>query len=108
MTDILFTDANFKQEVLDEKSMPVLVDFWAPWCGPCKIVGSIVEELAAEYNGRIKVGKLNVDDNQETSGTYGIMSIPTLAFFKNGQIVKTVIGAQPKEVLKKTIDEIVG
>lgn len=105
MSDVTFTDQNFQQEVLDEKSMPVMVDFWAPWCGPCKVIGPIVEELAKEYTGKIKVGKLNVDDNQQVSGTYGIMSIPTIAIFKNGQIIKTIIGAQPKEVLKKAIDE---
>ena len=108
MSDVIFTDQNFGEQVLNEKSMPVLVDFWAPWCGPCKIIGPIVEELAKEYAGKIKVGKMNVDDNQETSGTYGIMSIPTLAFFKNGQIVKTIIGAQGKETLKKAIDEVIG
>lgn len=105
MSEATFTDQNFKQDVLDEKSMPVVVDFWAPWCGPCKIIGPIVEELANEYTGKVKVGKMNVDENVQTSGTYGIMSIPTVAIFKNGQIVKTIIGAQPKEVLKKAIDE---
>ena len=105
MADIIFTDANFQDQVLKAK-MPVLVDFWAPWCGPCKIVGPIVEELAKEYEGKVLVGKVNVDDNQDTAGTYSIMSIPTLAFFKNGQIVKTLIGAQPKEVLKKALDEV--
>lgn len=106
MADVVFSDQNFKQQVLDEKSMPVLVDFWAPWCGPCKIIGPIVEELATEYTGKIKIGKMNVDDNPTTAGTYGIMSIPTLAIFKNGDMVKTIIGAQPKETLKKAIDEV--
>lgn len=106
MADLVFTDANFKDQVLEEKILPVLVDFWAPWCGPCKIIGPIVEDLSKEYEGRIKVGKLNVDDNPNTAAEYGVMSIPTLAFFKNGKVVKTVIGAQPKEELKKTIDEI--
>ena len=105
MADIIFTDANFQDQVL-KATMPVLVDFWAPWCGPCKIVGPIVEELAKDYEGKVLVGKVNVDDNQDTAGTYGVMSIPTLAFFKNGQIVKTLIGAQPKEVLKKALDEV--
>lgn len=106
MADVTFTDQNFQAEVMDEKNLPILVDFWAPWCGPCKIVGPIVEELAKEYEGKIKVGKLNVDDNQQTAATYGVMSIPTLAFFKKGQLVKTLIGAQPKDVLKKAIDEV--
>lgn len=105
MADVVFTDSNFQEQVL-KADKPVLVDFWAPWCGPCKVVGPIVEELAKEYAGKLSVGKLNVDDNQQTSGTYGIMSIPTLAFFKKGQIVKTIIGAQGKEVLKKAIDEV--
>src|SRR6266480_6714543 len=85
--------------VVEQSSLPVLVDFWAPWCGPCRIVSPIVEELAKEYEGKINVGKLNVDENQQTSSAYGIMSIPTLAFFKKGQVVKTIIGAQPKEAL---------
>lgn len=108
MTDVVFTDANFKAEVLEEKTLPVLVDFWAPWCGPCKLVGPIVEELAKEYSGKLNVGKLNVDENPDTAAKYGVMSIPTLAFFKKGEVVKTVIGAQPKEALKKAIDEILG
>jgi thioredoxin 1 len=106
MADITISDANFKAEVLDEKSMPVIVDFWAPWCGPCKVVGPIIEELATEYAGKVKVGKMNVDENPEASGTYGIMSIPTIMFFKNGQPVKSVIGAQPKEALKHVLDEV--
>jgi len=101
----VFTDQNFQKEVMGEKSMPVLVDFWAPWCGPCKIVGPIVEELAKEYEGKVKVGKLNVDENPDVSSTFGVMSIPTLMVFKNGQPVKSLIGAQPKEVLKKAVDE---
>src|SRR5260221_4707530 len=105
MAELTFTDQNFKTEVLDEKSMPVVVDFWAPWCGPCKIIGPIGEEIASESAGKIKVGKMNVDDNQETSGRYGIMSIPTVSVLKNGQVVKSMIGAQPKEALKKMIDE---
>lgn len=105
MADVVFTDQNFQDEVL-KVDLPVLVDFWAPWCGPCKIVSPIVEELAKEYVGKLKVGKLNVDDNQNTAGQYGIMSIPTLAFFKKGQVIKTVIGAQGKEALKKAIEEV--
>lgn len=105
MADVVFTDSNFQQEVMGEKNMPVLVDFWAPWCGPCRIVGPIVEELAKEYEGKVKIGKLNVDENPDVSSTFGVMSIPTLLLFKNGQPVKTLIGAQSKDVLKKAVDE---
>ena|SRR5579871_5882094 len=105
MAEVILTDKNFDEEVL-KATMPVLVDFWAEWCGPCKMVSPIVEELAKEYDGKLKVGKLNVDENQQASGQYGIMSIPSLLFFKQGKVVKTVIGAQGKEALKKAIDEV--
>ncbi len=105
MTDITFTDQNFQEEVLNSP-LPVLVDFWAPWCGPCKIVGPIVEELAKDYAGKVKVGKLNVDENQNVSSQFGIMSIPSLMLFKAGQPVKTMVGAQGKESFKKGIDEV--
>lgn len=104
MADTNFTDQNFKAEVLEAK-LPVLVDFWAEWCAPCRIVGPIVEELAVEYAGKLKVGKLNVDQNQIAS-QYGIMSIPSLLIFKNGQVVKTMIGAQSKDSFKKEIDSV--
>ena|SRR5579872_1178330 len=106
MADLTFTDSSFESEVLQAK-LPVLVDFWAPWCAPCRIVGPIVEELAKEYEGKIKVGKVNVDDNQQVASKFGIMSIPTLMLFKGGQPVKTMIGAQSKENLKKGINEVV-
>ena len=105
MADLVFTDQDFKTEVLQSK-IPVLVDFWAPWCGPCKTVSPIVEELAKEYEGKIRVGKLNVDENNKTASIYSVMSIPTLMFFKNGKPVKTIIGAQGKENYKKEIEEI--
>lgn len=105
MADVTFSDQNFHQDVLGSQT-PVLVDFWAPWCGPCKIVGPIVDELADEYQGKLKVGKLNVDDNQQTAGEYGVMSIPTLMIFKNGQPVKSIIGAQSKDALKRAVDEV--
>jgi thioredoxin 1 len=98
------TDATFRNDVLDS-SLPVLVDFWAPWCGPCRIVGPVVEQLAEEFAGTIKVVKLNTDENPETSATYGIMSIPTLALFKNGQPVDGVLGAVPKTILKQLIEK---
>ena len=103
MADLNFTDQNFKTEVLDAKE-PVLVDFWAEWCSPCRIVGPIVEELATEYSGKLKVGKLNVDESGQTAQSYGVMSIPSLLIFKNGQVVKTMIGAQSKDSFKREID----
>lgn len=105
MADTTFTDQNFEAEVLKSPT-PVLVDFWAVWCGPCKIVSPVIDELAKEYEGRLKVGKLNVDENQESSGRYSVMSIPTIMLFKDGQPVKAVVGAQPKENFKKAIDEV--
>ncbi|PIR92554.1 thioredoxin [Candidatus Falkowbacteria bacterium CG10_big_fil_rev_8_21_14_0_10_44_15] len=98
MSEIILTDASFEQEVLQAKE-PVLVDFWAPWCGPCRIQGPIVEELARELSGKAKVAKLNVDENQGTAEKYGVMSIPTIIIFKNGQIVEQLIGVQNKETL---------
>ena len=103
MADI--TDAQFETEVLKSKT-PVFVDFWAPWCGPCKIVSPVVEELGKEYEGKLKVVKINVDDNPDTAGKYSVMSIPTLMVFKGGQPVKTMGGAQAKENLKKGIEEV--
>lgn len=98
MKPIEITDANFSKEVL-ESNVPVLVDFWAVWCGPCKIIAPVVEELAAEYQGKLKVGKLDVDNNPETSVKFGIRSIPTLMIFKGGKVVEQIIGAMPKRNL---------
>jgi len=103
MSDIQLTDKNFK-EVVEGAKLPVLVDFWAVWCGPCKIQGPIVEEIAKEYEGKFVVGKLDVDKNPNTAGKFGIMSIPTLAIFKDGKVVNTMVGVQSKESIKKVLD----
>jgi len=105
MADFSFTDQNFDQEVLQSR-IPVVVDFWAVWCAPCRIVSPVIEKLAKEYEGKVKVGKLNVDENQQSSSKYGIMSIPSVLIFKNGNPVKTIIGAQGKEKYKKEIEEV--
>lgn len=106
MSDLTITDQNFEAEILKSQT-PALVDFWAEWCAPCRIVDPIVHELAGEYAGKLKVGKLNVDENPEVSQNYNVMSIPTLLIFKNGQPVKSVIGAQSRENIKKAIDEAI-
>ncbi|HVZ58315.1 MAG TPA: thioredoxin [Patescibacteria group bacterium] len=105
MAEIVITDQNFQKEVT-ESQLPVLVDFWAPWCGPCKIISPIIEELATEFAGKIKVGKLNVDENPETAGKFGVMSIPTLLFFKSGQPVDSIVGAQSKDAIKQKMAKL--
>ena len=97
------TDANFESEVLSGDT-PVVVDFWAEWCGPCKLVAPLLDELAAEYDGKVKVAKLNVDENPNTSMKFQVRSIPTILFFKDGQVVDQVIGAHSKADLKKHFD----
>ncbi len=92
------SDATFQSEVL-ESDLPVIVDFWAAWCGPCRMVGPLVEEIASDYEGKVKVAKLNVDENRETASKYGIMSIPTILMFKEGSVSKQVVGAMPKSAL---------
>ena len=97
------TDANFEQEVL-KPSVPVLIDFWAPWCGPCKAIAPIVDELAKDYAGKLKVVKVNVDDNPETPARYGVRGIPNLLMIKNGQVKDQIVGAVPKGHLVKAVD----
>jgi thioredoxin 1 len=96
------TDANWESEVINS-SVPVLVDFWAPWCGPCRIIAPVIEKLAGEFAGQIKVGKLNTDDNPGVSMRYGIRAIPTIMMFKNGEVVDTRVGVQPEDSLRKMI-----
>jgi thioredoxin 1 len=101
----VFTDQNFDQEVL-KSDKPVLVDFWAPWCGPCQAMGPIIEELAKELDGKVKVGKLNVDENSKTAQDFSIMSIPALKIFKAGKVVQEFVGMQAKEVLKSALEKL--
>ncbi len=100
---MFFTDENFEQEVL-KSDKPVLVDFYAEWCGPCKMLGPIIEELAKGYEGKWKIGKCNVDESQEMAMRYGVQSIPTLLFIKDGQIVDKTMGFQSKDALKAKLD----
>ncbi len=97
------TEATFDQEVI-KADLPVLVDFWAEWCGPCRLVAPIVEELAGEYVGRVKVAKVDVDDNQHLAMRYNIMSIPTLGVFKGGELIERIVGYMPKQELKRRLD----
>ena len=102
----IVTDKNFAEEVLQSK-VPVLVDFFAEWCGPCKMIAPLVEELAGEYEGKAKVVKVNVDDSMETAQTYGVMSIPTLIFFKDGKEVDRNVGAVPKDAMAERLDLLI-
>jgi thioredoxin 1 len=98
------TDGKFNEEVL-QSDLPVLIDFWAPWCGPCLSIAPVFEELAKEYSGRIKVGKMNVDENPQTPSAFGIRGIPTLILFKNGKAVDQIVGAVPRDRLRAMIDK---
>jgi thioredoxin 1 len=99
------TDSNFKTSVLDSEKLSV-VDFWAEWCGPCRAIGPMIEELARDYEGKVNIGKVNVDHNPEISQTYGITSIPAILFFKGGQVVDKLVGAQPKANFVKKIEAL--
>lgn len=105
MSEAVFTDANFKTDVLESK-IPVLVDFWAEWCGPCRMLAPVVEKIAKEYSGKLKVGKLNVDDNPDTPGQFGIQGIPTILVFKNGELAKRMVGYQSEDAIKGEIDSL--
>ncbi len=106
MADVVVTDANFDKEVL-KADKPVLVDFWAVWCGPCQMQGPIVEEVAKAMTGKAKIGKFNVDENPQVAQKYGIMSIPTLMIFKSGTVVKQFIGVQSKETLLRELNKLI-
>lgn len=106
MLALALTEDNFESEVL-KSTMPVLVDFWAPWCGPCRSMAPIIDDLAKEFDGKITVGKVNVDENKNLAGIYGVMSIPTLIFFKGGQNVGQLVGYTAKSALVKKIDSLV-
>ncbi len=105
MALVTITDDNFEEEVL-KSDKPVLIDFWATWCGPCRMIAPIVEEMATEYDGKAKIGKLDVDSNQQTSIKYGVRSIPTLLLFNDGELKETIIGAVPKAQLVNKLESV--
>jgi len=102
---VTLTDANFEQEVLKSLT-PVLVDFWAEWCGPCKMIGPIVDELASEYDGKVKVGKVNIEEYQSIATEYGVRAIPTLLIFKDGEVAEQMVGLRSKRDLKANLDKV--
>jgi thioredoxin 1 len=102
---VTLTEGNFAEQVL-KSSTPVLVDFWAEWCGPCKMIAPVLDELAAEYDGKVKIAKVNIDEHQQIAITYGINSIPTLLFFKNGEVADQVVGMRSKRDLKTSFDRV--
>ncbi len=104
--EIQLTDATFEAEVI-KSALPVLVDFWAPWCGPCKMLGPVIEELAKEYDGKVKICKLNTDESPNSASQYHISAIPTVLLFKGGKLVQELVGLQPKEELKRRLDELI-
>lgn len=106
MAELQLTDATFKKEVL-ESGKPVLVDLWAPWCGPCRMLGPVIEELASEYAGKAVVGKLNTDENSDTMTAYRVSAIPTLLFFKGGKLEGQMVGVQSKAAIKAKLDALI-
>ncbi|MDD5128901.1 MAG: thioredoxin [Candidatus Omnitrophica bacterium] len=104
MSTLHFTDSNFRKEVLESKQ-PVMVDFWATWCGPCKMIAPFIDELAKEYAGKMRIGKIDVDSNPKVATEYGVMSIPTIIFFKDGKVLNQIVGAVSKLDLKRNIEE---
>ncbi|MFA6094091.1 MAG: thioredoxin [Elusimicrobiota bacterium] len=105
MSELQLTDANFEQEVL-KSPQPVLVDFWAPWCGPCRMLSPLIDELAKEYAGKVRVGKVNTDDHPDVAGRFNISAIPTLMLFKGGKVVEQMVGAQSKADIKRVLDQV--
>jgi thioredoxin 1 len=105
MKPVIITDENFENEVL-KSDIPVLIDFWAVWCGPCKIIAPVIDEMASEYDGKVKFGKLDVDNNQQTSIKFGVRSIPTLLIFKDGKLKDTIIGAVPKAQIVQRLNAV--
>lgn len=103
MSEVVITKNNFEEEVINSKE-PVLVDFWASWCGPCKMLAPVIGEIAEEYAGKVKVGKINVDEEQELAARFGVMSIPTVLLFKEGKVVSTSVGYKPKEDLVQILE----
>jgi thioredoxin 1 len=103
---VTLTDSSFESEVINS-NQPVLVDFWATWCGPCRAIAPIIEELAGEYEGKVKIAKLDVDENQQTASKYNVRSIPTLLFFQNGKVVDQIVGSAPKSALAGRLDSLV-
>lgn len=101
----IITDSNFQQEVIDS-GKPALLDFWAEWCGPCRMIAPIIEDLAKEYGDRVIIGKVNVDENDQITTQFGIRSIPTLLFFKNGQVVDKIIGAVPRAMIEEKLKDL--